>query len=175
MFSLAMSAFAGALRKSVVLMIPIALCMGAVVTRADAPAAGGSTLTVDQLGSALDSYGKNTSNNNGQVTYSVTVTRGTWNINVLISLSPNGKMIWMTNDATAIPAKLSAEGLANVLKKNSDIGPAFFSITNGNLRLSQPVPNYDLTPQAIHDNVEALVSTVVDTAPLWSTDALTAK
>ena len=175
MFSFAKSALAGASRKSVIFMIPIALCVVAVVTRADEPAAapaGGATLTVDQLGSALDSYGKNVTNNNGQVTYSVTVTRGKWNINVLISMSPNGKMIWMTNDAAAMPDKVSAEGLANVLKKNTDIGPSFFSITNGSLRLSHPVPNYELTPAAVHDEVEALVSMVVDTAPLWSPDAL---
>ena len=178
MFSFAKSALAGTSRRSVIFMILIALCAVAVVTRADEPAAsptaGGSTLTVDQLGSALDSYGKNATNNNGQVTYSVTVTRGIWNINVLISMSPNGKMIWMTNDAAAMPDKVSADGLANVLKKNSDIGPSFFSISNGSLRLSHPVPNYELTPAAVHDEVEALVTMVVDTAPLWSPDALAA-
>jgi hypothetical protein len=180
MFSFARFTMAGALRRPLVFVIPLALGIGAVGMMADEPSAppaanqngGGSSLTVEQLGEALDSYGKNTSTNNGQTDYSVTVTRGKWNINLIISISPNGKMIWMTNNLTAMPDKASPDGLVNVLKKNTEIGPAFFSIADGSLRLSWPVANYDLNATAIHAQVEAMVSTVLDTEPLWRPDAL---
>lgn len=183
MFPQTKSPLAAALRKPFILAIPFALSIGAVAMLADEPAANplasqntaGSTLTVEQLGAALDSYGKNTSTNNGHTDYSLNIPRGKWNLNIIISISPNGKMIWMTNNLTAIPDKVSADGLANVLKKNTEIGPAFFSIADGSLRLSWPLANYDLTPAAVHDQVEAMVSTIMDTAPLWSPDALTAK
>ncbi|HEY2588241.1 MAG TPA: hypothetical protein VGI81_21030 [Tepidisphaeraceae bacterium] len=48
----------------------------------------------------------------------------------------------------------------------------FFSINRGSLRLSNPLPNHDLTADAVRDNVEALVSTVLDTESLWSPDTL---
>jgi hypothetical protein len=177
---MAKSTLAAALRNPFLLVIPLALGIGSVAMMAQEPnppaaanpLGGGSTLTVEQLGDALDSYGKNTSTTNGHTDYSLTVTRGKWNINLIISISPNGKMIWMTNNLTALPDKLSADALANVLKKNTEIGPSFFSIADGSLRLSCPVANYDLTAAAVHDQVESMVSMIVDTAPLWSPDAL---
>jgi hypothetical protein len=183
MFSLTKSILTRAFRNPLILAIPLALSIGVVAMMADEPAANplanqnaaGSSLTVDQLGAALDSYGKNTSTNNGHTDFSLTIPRGKWNLNIIVSISPNGKMIWMTNNLTAIPDKPSADGLANVLKKNTEIGPAFFSIADGSLRLSWPVANYDLTAAAVHDQVEAMVSTILDTASLWSPDALTAK
>jgi len=183
MFALTKSNLAAAMRKPFILAIPLALGIFAAVLMADENTpnplanqnAGGSSLTVEQLGAALDSYGKNTSTNNGHTDFSLTIPRGKWNLNLIISISPNGKMIWMTNNLTAIPDKPSADGLANVLKKNTDIGPAFFSIADGSLRLSWPVANYNLTAAAVHDQVEAMVSTILDTAALWSPDALTAK
>lgn len=48
----------------------------------------------------------------------------------------------------------------------------FFAINRGSLRLSNPVANHDLTADAVRENVEALVSTVLDTEPLWSPDTL---
>jgi len=134
-------------------------------------------LTIDQIGQALDKYGKNASTNNGQTTYSITVTHGKWNINLLISLSPNNSVIWITNDMADIPdtSKASPDALAKILEKNTDIGPMFFSILGQNhtLRLSNPVPNHDMTVDALQSQIEAVLSTVADTAPLWAPDALT--
>jgi hypothetical protein len=136
--------------------------------------AQGGKLTVDQLGDALTSYGKNTVNDNGQVVYSITVPSGKWKINVIISMSPNGNVIWMTNSLTAMPdpGKTSAEGLANVLKKNRDIGPMFFEIANGSLALTYPVPNHDMTEASFKTFVDAFVSTVTDNAALWDPAAI---
>jgi hypothetical protein len=175
--------FAGPSRKAITFVALIVLGLGAVAMIAhgqntpaapDAQPATGATLTNDQLAQALASYGPNTSTTNGHTDYSITVTRGKWNINLIISLSPNGKVIWMFNSLTSMPdpTKVSAAALANVLAKNTEIGPMFFSIANGSLRLSYPVPNYELTTAGVHADVDALLSTILDTAPLWNPDAL---
>jgi hypothetical protein len=137
----------------------------------------GGKLTIDQLGDALTSYGKNTVNDNGQVVYSITVPSGKWKINVIISMSPNGNVIWMTNSLTAMPDlhKTSVEAMVNVLKKNRDIGPMFFEITGGSLAMTYPVPNHDLTEASFRTFVDAFVSTVVDNAALWDPAAVATK
>lgn len=139
--------------------------------------AQGSAMTVDQIGDALNSYGKNTTTNNGQTDYSINVKRGKWNINIIISLSPNGSIIWMDNNLTSVPPmdKLDLKAVVNVLKKNAEIGPMFFAIVNGNLRLSYPLANANLNPAALRDRIDALVSTVIATESLWAGDALMGK
>jgi hypothetical protein len=163
-----------------------AISCGTISTSQQTPSAGqavkpaaeqGSKLTVDQVGDALTSYGKNTSNDNGQVVYSITVPRGKWNINVLINLSPNGNVIWMTNDLTPLPdgGKASAAALADLLKKNRDIGPMFFEVSDGSVAMTYPVPNHDLTEASFKATVEAFISTVVDNAQLWDPATIAAK
>ncbi len=140
---------------------------------AETPAAG-TSLTIEQIGDALESYGKNTTTTNGHTDYSLTVHRGKWDINVIVSLSPSGKVIWMTNSLTAVPdpGKVAPAALLAILKKNTEIGPMFFSIADGSLRISNPVANHDLSPAAVKAQVEALISTVVDTEELWKPEAL---
>jgi hypothetical protein len=174
------SFFFGSLRRSMAFAALALLGLGAVAMMArgqNTPAAAdsaGTTLTLDQLGSALDSYGKNTQTSNGNTSYSITVPKGKWNINIIISLSPNGHVIWMTNNLTELPdaGKVSVTDLLNVLKKNTDSGPMFFSIDGTSLRLNDPVPNYDMTAAGVKANIDALLSTVSDTESLWSSDAL---
>jgi len=182
MSSQSKSAFSGSSRKTLAFVGLIALGLGAAALIArgqimpmvpNGGAAAGA-LTIEQIGQALDPYGKNTTTNNGHTEYSLTVTKGKWNINVIVSLSPNGHVIWMTNSLTAMPdaGKVSANALTNVLKKNTETGPIFFSIANGSLRISDPVPNYDLTAAGVRANVDDLVATVLDTESLWSPEAL---
>lgn len=144
---------------------------------AAAPAPSGGSLSVEQLGDALETYGKNTTTNNGHTDYSIFVKRGKWNINIIISESPNGSIIWMTNGLTAMPPanQLDMGGVLNILKKNTDIGPMFFSIAGDSLRISYPLANANLTADKLHDRIEAMVSTVVDTEGLWSDAGLTGK
>jgi hypothetical protein len=139
---------------------------------ADAASAAGATLTNEQVGAALDTYGKNTVTNNGHTEYNITVPKGKWKINVTINLSPNGKVIWLTNSLSAMPDKASADALVNALKKNAEIGPMFFEVRGGSLALTYPVPNYDLTPESFRADVDTLVATVLDTETLWSPDTL---
>jgi hypothetical protein len=136
-------------------------------------------MTIEQVGQALDKYGKNTATDNGQTTFSLTVTRGKWDLNIIVSLSPNHTIIWMTNQLASIadPTKASPAALVNLLEKNEDIGPMFFGMVGPrhSLLLSNPVPNHDLTPAALQDQVEALISNVLDTEPLWRPEVLVPK
>ena len=142
-----------------------------------AAASQGGALTVAQLGDALTPYGKNTSNNNGQTTYSITVPSGKWKINVVLSISPNGQVIWMTNSLSQVPdaGKVSSAALLNVLKKNRDIGPMFFEIWDGSLVMTYPVPNHDLNAASMKTIVDDFVATVVNNASLWDPATLGGK
>jgi hypothetical protein len=137
----------------------------------------GGKLTVEQLGDVLTSYGKNTSNVNGDVSYSINMTKGKYTVNVILSISPNGNVIWLMNNMAPMPepARASAPALINLLKKNLELGPMFFEISNGRLSLTEPVANHDMTPELVKSYIERFCSTVLDTMPLWNQDALTAK
>jgi hypothetical protein len=129
-------------------------------------------LNIQQLGDALTSYGKNTVTNNGQTYYSVNCGKGQWKSSIIISLSPNGNVIWMTIDMTQLPARTSPAALESLLKKNLEIGPSFFAINGHSLRLSAPVPNNNLSASTVKAYVEDLVNTAVDTMPLWDQKTL---
>jgi hypothetical protein len=160
------------------LAFALTLSLGAsLVVRANAgtplPQQGGR-LTIEQLGDALTSLGKNTTNNNGQVYYSVNCDHGQWKGTVIVSLSPNGNFIWMTIDPVGMPdpGSTSTAALLSLLKKNTDIGPMFFSISGRRLRLSYPVPNHDMNAGMVKSYFQALVDTAVDTMPLWNAGTL---
>jgi hypothetical protein len=141
------------------------------------PAAGGSSLTIEQIGDALDSYGKNTTTLNGHTEYHLNVHKGKKNVNVTVSLSPSGKVIWMTSSLAPVPeaGKVAPAALLAILKKNTEIGPMFFSIANGSLSISNPVANQDESAGAVAAQVEALISTVLDTEDLWKPQTLSAE
>lgn len=166
---------------AVVLTLAIALAFTATRLRADGnpPAQGAGnaasgSLTVEQLGDALMSYGKNSTTNNGHTDYSITVAKGKWNMNLIISLSPNGTVIWITNGLSAMPDanKLSTAALLDVLKKNTDIGPMFFSISGNSLQLNYPLPNYDMTADKLKQRIDDMTNTIANTATIWSADTL---
>jgi hypothetical protein len=177
-------------RTIAAIAVVVALCLGAtVVSRAtqdpyatkpqSAPATrpssgGGGSLTLDQLGAALDSFHKNTIDDNGNKYYSVTADTGKVKFEVLISLSPNGHVIWITSDVTPMPpaGSASATAMFNLLKKNTDIGPIFFSINGKSLRISSPIPNYNMNAEAVKSDLMDLVNTAVDSQSLWNSGAL---
>jgi hypothetical protein len=151
--------------RAVLVLLAAAFVLLPYVVYAQAPA---GRLNIQQIGDALTSYGKNTVSSNGQTYYTVNCGHGQWNSSVVISLSPNGNVIWMTIDPAPIDsAHTSTAALAGILKKNNDIGPMFFSINGRRLRLSYPIPNHDLTADKVKAYVEAIVNTAVDTMPLW--------
>lgn len=137
-----------------------------------APASAQGRLTMQQLGDALTSYGKNTVNNNGHTYYTVMCGHGQWKSSVSVSLSPNGNVIWMAIEPAELPSRTSPAALASLLKKNAEIGPMFFSLDGDWLRLSYPVPNNDMSEAKVKAYLEAVVNTAVDTEPLWDPKTL---
>jgi hypothetical protein len=150
-----------------VLALIATLSPGAVIDQ-------GESLTVQQLGDALTIYHKNTVNDNGRIYYSLTATKGRLKMDVVLSLSPNGRVIWIASDITPMPApgKTSISATLNLLKKNREIGPMFFSVNGNSLRLSYPVPNFNQTSESIKAYLQGFVSTAMDNAALWDPKAL---
>jgi hypothetical protein len=146
------------------LAVVIALVLASATVPADAQ---DGSFNTQQLGQALTSYGKNTVNNNGRTYYTVVCRKGPWKSNVTISLSPNGKVIWMAIEPTQMPDRISAAALTTILKKNLELGPMFFSVDGNWLRLSYPVPNNDMSEAKVKAFLAALLTTVADTMPLW--------
>jgi hypothetical protein len=170
--------FLSAVAMAAVVITGLGIAFGSIaVSQTNPVAAQGGALSVAQLGDALTPYGKNTMTNNGQTSYSITVPSGNWKINVILSISPNGRVIWMTNSLSQVPdaGKVSSAALLNVLKKNRDIGPMFFEIWDGSLVMTYPVPNHDLNAASMKTIVDNFVSTVVANAALWDPATLAGK
>jgi len=129
-------------------------------------------LNIQQIGNALTSYGKNTINNNGQIYYTVNCAHESWKSSVTISLSPNSSVIWMDLDLVEVPAHVSPTALANLLKKNTDLGPVFFTIHGNRLSISSPVPNYDMSDRTLKEYLEQLVTLAVKNQNLWDPQVL---
>src|ERR1035441_343505 len=97
----------------------LALAIALVLASATVPAnAQGGAFNTQQLGDALTSYGKNTVTDNGQTEYTVRCEKGQWKSSVTISLSPNGKVIWMDIEPAQMPDRTTAAALTSILKKN---------------------------------------------------------
>jgi hypothetical protein len=154
-----------------------ALVLAATASLALAAHAQSGRMTIQQVGDALTSYGKNTVNDNGHTYYTVMCGNGNWKSQVVISLSPSENVVWMTIDPSTLPdAKISPQALGNLLLKNEEIGPMFFSLDSSRkIRLSYPVPNTGLTEAKVKAYVKDLVNAAVDTMPLWQPEALVAK
>ncbi len=144
--------------------LAVVLLLGLAATPAQAQS---GRLSIQQLGDALTSYGKNTVTQNGRTFYTVECGNRNWKSSVYVSLSPNGNVIWMAIDTAQLPSQTSAATLANMLKKNSDLGPMFFSLDGSWVRLSYPLANADMSEAKVKAYVALLVNTAVDTMPLW--------
>lgn len=174
-------------RALVAIVVTAALCLGAVVAlratqnpyeqKGQAPAAksgGGGSFSYEQLGDALDSFGKNSVDDNGNKYYSINTNAGQKKIQVIVSISPNGHVIWINSDVADLPSSgnVSSSALMNLLKKNTDIGPTFFSIHDNSLALQIPVANFNMSADTVQAYVNKFISTVRDNASLFSSQAL---
>lgn len=155
-----------------------ALVLAATASLAVLSHAQSGRLTIQQLGDTLTSYGKNTVNDNGHTYYSVNCGNGNWKSRVMVSLSPSENVVWMTIDPGPLPeGKISPQALGNLLLKNEEIGPMFFSLDgpSRSIRISYPIANSGLTEAPVKGYVKDLVDTAVDTMALWQSTALTQK
>lgn len=147
------------------------LAMAAGILGAASDAQSGR-FNIQQVGDVLTSYGKNTVNDNGNTYYTVQCGHDSWKSSVMVSLSPSGNVIWLTIDLVQLPSRLSTNAMSNLLKKNTDLGPVFFSIGGNSLRISSPLPNSDMSEKKLKAYLEQLVNLAVDNHDLWDTKTL---
>lgn len=126
---------------------------------------------IQQVGDALTSYGKNTVNDNGHPYYSVVCGHDSWKSSV-VSLSSNANVIWLQLDLVELPAHVSPAALETLLKKNTELGPLFFSISDNWLRISSPLPNNDMSEAKLKGYLSRLVDVAVDSHDLWDSRIL---
>jgi hypothetical protein len=129
---------------------------------------------IRQVGDALTSYGKNTVNENGSTYYTVQCGHDPWRSNLVVSLSANGNVIWLDLRLVQVPPRISPTALSNLLKKNAELGPVFFSISGNWLRISSPVANNNMSPSTLQAYLEGLVHLAVDNHDLWDPKTLEA-
>jgi hypothetical protein len=129
---------------------------------------------IEQVGSALTSYGKNTVNDNGKTYYTVQCSHDSWKSSVVVSLSPNGNVIWLSLDLVELPSRVSPAAMSDLLRKNTDLGPVFFSIGGKWLRISSPLANNNMSEEKLKGYLEQLVHLAVDNHDLWDTKILEA-
>jgi hypothetical protein len=129
---------------------------------------------IQQVGDALTSYGKNTVNDNGNTYYTVQCGHDSWKSSVVVSLSPNGNVIWLALDLVELPARVSPTAMSNLLKKNTELGPVFFSISRNWLRISSPLANDNMSEAKLKGYLEQLVHLSVDNHNLWDPKTLEA-
>ena len=129
---------------------------------------------IQQVGDALTSYGKNTVNDNGNTYYTVQCGHDSWKSSVVVSLSPNGNVIWLALDLVELPARVSPSAMSNLLKKNTELGPVFFSISGNWLRISSPLGNDGMSEAKLKGYLEQLVHLAVANHNLWDSKTLEA-
>jgi hypothetical protein len=146
----------------------------AIVVLGTAAQAQSGRFNIQQVGDALTSYGKNTVNDNGKTYYTVQCGHDSWKSSVVVSLSPNGNVIWLALDLVELPSRVSSNAMSSLLKKNTELGPVFFSISGNWLRISSPLPNNSMSEEKLKGYLEQLVNLAVDNHDLWDSKTLEA-
>ncbi|MFO1349574.1 MAG: hypothetical protein U1F68_02345 [Gammaproteobacteria bacterium] len=109
----------------------------------------------------------------GNGAYQVTIESGGWTNAVRISVSPNGKNIWVYSYLGELPATgVAVERLLKLLVLNNDIGPMHFSIAKDGdvpkwLYLNVVVENRAVKPANIREAIDNLVSNTRRTGDDW--------
>ena len=103
----------------------------------------------------------------GKEKFSVTLTKEGLDIPVAVEISGNTKYIWLTVNLGNPPTQLEAMN-NTLLKKNADIQPSFFYITEGGkLMMGLPLNNLGITNAFLRDRMESIAGNVVSTRSLW--------
>lgn len=103
----------------------------------------------------------------GKEKFSVTLTKEGLDIPIAVEISGNTKYIWLTVNLGNPPTQLEAMN-NTLLKKNADIQPSFFYITEGGkLMMGLPLNNLGITNAFLRDRMESIAGNVVSTRSLW--------
>jgi len=157
--------------NGVLIRLTLIATAGILASTAQAQSGG---FNIQQVGDALASYGKNTVNDNGNTYYTVLCGHDSWKSSVVVSLSSNGNVIWLALDLVELPSRVSPTAMSDLLKKNNELGPVFFSISGNWLRISSPLGNNNMSEAKLKGYLEQLVHLAVDNHNLWDPKTLEA-
>lgn len=136
-------------------LLPI-ICL-LIPTLALAEPKKGVTLDNESLTTMLDNMGLNPKEGNKYV--DVMIRESDLDYPVRLSLSPNGRVLWIQVNVAELPEQPPVEPLLNLLRKNANLtGKAQFCIRGKFLLLSQPVDNHDLTPAMLKKELQDICS-----------------
>jgi uncharacterized protein (TIGR03067 family) len=106
--------------------------------------------------------------------YQVTVERDRWPVHVMMSLSTDGRRIWMESKFAPIdqPDKVAPAAWKRLLEANEKIGPAHFAFDRADRRihLYKSFDNQGLTPDRLRRELGHFDTTVRKTQDYWRGD-----
>lgn len=106
--------------------------------------------------------------------YQVTVERDRWPVHVMLSLSTDGRRIWLESKFAPIdePDRVSPAAWKRLLEANEKIGPAHFAFDPADRRihLYKSFDNQALTPDRLRRELDHFDTTVRKTQDYWRGD-----
>jgi len=89
------------------------------------------------------------------------------------TLTDNNTRLWMVFVLAKLEKdkRFTVEQLAGMLTANRDLRPAIFALADGGRRLELHlgIPNEQISPKSLRDNLQSLASVAENTAQLWET------
>lgn len=106
----------------------------------------------------------------------ITAERGKFTFRINVSVSGNGKKVWLSTYLIAVPEeKKTADYLTKLLIANSEVGPAhfYFAVLDGKtwLKMGFALDNRDFTPMFFREEFDWFCERISAKADLWSTTA----
>ncbi len=142
---------------------------------AAAPATAGApgAITPEQLGTMLVNLGCDVTDLGGGQ-QQVHSTRGAWNINITVQLSPDNTVLWYTVvlGGVADPNSVPSSVWTALLSANQNYGCTFSLIMPqtgaSTLQLTHAIPNSNITPMNLRKNLELMDDLVISEAQFWN-------
>ena len=132
--------------------------------------ANSNRLNLPELKKMVDGMGYETKMN-GEKSFEFRVRVDNLTAYVAMNLSPDGSNIWFESDLVPIkePEKAPAKAWFDLMSENNKIGPSHFAYcqTAKCLFLYRPMPNQDMTPARIREQLDLFTRTIRDTSRLW--------
>jgi hypothetical protein len=154
---------------------------GAIAADAGAPAPTPSAtaskqITVEQLGAMLDAmgYAKKpvTSAQGTLIGYDLSFEQGSWTLGMRVELSADGSNVWFIAGARAVQGGEAVPGtvMDKLLALNDRLRPGYVTADdNGGISFDLPVPNCDVTPAVLRQNIATMVDGIRDVVTLLDT------
>jgi uncharacterized protein (TIGR03067 family) len=149
---------------------PLALLLVTLTLSSTAAQDPPARLSKDGLDQMLGKFGFKTSAVS-KTTTEVVIERTGWTSVIRVSLSAEGNHIWLDAYLLTItrPEDVPAAVWKRLLAKNEDVNPAafMFNATSKRLYLTRLLPNADVTPMLLRQELEYLDGCIEKTADVW--------